>query len=177
MTYTLTSGSKRNWGSLSRSLAYTLHRPVYALDMRNHGHSPAVVPHNYQAMASDISYFVHSHDLWNVQLMGHSMGGKAAMAYALSEGTKQGDIRLEKLVVIDTAPSAGTAVGKEFVKYVLAMKRVNDIGVSSRKEAQAALSEVESVHGEDIPISYLLMSPISGSRCAGVSNDQPGSGL
>jgi pimeloyl-ACP methyl ester carboxylesterase len=111
--------------------------------MRNHGHSPAVAPHNYRTMASDIHHFIRSRDLRNVQLMGHSMGGKAVMAYALSEAAMQED-RLEKLVVVDIAPSVGK-IGQEFFEYVQAMKDVNEAGLSSRKEAQAALSKVESV--------------------------------
>jgi pimeloyl-ACP methyl ester carboxylesterase len=57
---------------------------VYALDLRNHGHSPAAAPHTYAAMAADVLAFLAAHRLSRVQLLGHSMGGKAAMAVALA---------------------------------------------------------------------------------------------
>jgi hypothetical protein len=75
------------------------------------------------------------------------MGGKAVMTYALSdEAQKEG--RLQKLVVADIAPSDGS-IGPEFKDYVAAMKRIDERGLKSRKEAQEAMMETESVctHG------------------------------
>jgi pimeloyl-ACP methyl ester carboxylesterase len=133
------SGSKRNWHSLCKSLAHDLARPVYALDLRNLGHSPAAVPHTYAAMAADVLAFLAAHRLSRVQLLGHSMGGKAAMAAALAAPHA-----LEKLVVADIAPAAG-AMSPEFAVYVDAMVRVQEMGLRSRKDAQAVLRETESV--------------------------------
>jgi pimeloyl-ACP methyl ester carboxylesterase len=57
---------------------------MYALDLRNHGHSPAAAPHTYATMAAEVLAFLATHRLSRVQLLGYSMGGKAAMAAALA---------------------------------------------------------------------------------------------
>jgi pimeloyl-ACP methyl ester carboxylesterase len=136
-------GSKRNWTSLSKGYARALNRPVYAVDLRNHGRSPATAPHTYPAMASDISRFLRTHQLEDVQLLGHSMGGKAAMAYALGKDARV-DGRLGKLVVEDTAPSRET-ISAGFREYVVAMRRINALGLKTKKEAEAALRHTEPV--------------------------------
>jgi pimeloyl-ACP methyl ester carboxylesterase len=94
-------------------------------------------------MVSDLHHFLRSKELEDVQLLGHSMGGKAVMSYALSEeGQKEG--RLGKLIVADIAPNAGK-ISDEFREYVAAMKRVDEIGYKTRREAQEAMKETESV--------------------------------
>jgi pimeloyl-ACP methyl ester carboxylesterase len=128
---------------MSKSFAKSLRRPVYTLDLRNHGASLAASPHTYSAMANDIHCFLSKHDLNKVQLLGHSMGGRTAMTYALSEEAQR-DGRLEKLVVVDTAPGEGE-IGQEFLEYMKAMKYTSEKGLASREEAYEALSEVEKV--------------------------------
>lgn len=65
------------------------------------------------------------------------------MTYALSDEAQK-DGRLEKLVVVDIAPSNGS-IGSEFKAYVAAMKRIDERKLKSRKEAQEAMKETESV--------------------------------
>lgn len=72
--------------------------------MRNHGVSPHVKPHNYDAMAADIALFVEKQGLKNVNLLGHSMGGKAVMAYALNSDLN-GPLR--SLMSVDMTPAIG----------------------------------------------------------------------
>jgi pimeloyl-ACP methyl ester carboxylesterase len=60
----------------AKTLDHSLARPMYALDLRNHGHSPAAVPHTYSAMAADGPAFLVAHNLSRVQLLGRWMGGK-----------------------------------------------------------------------------------------------------
>ena len=50
-----------------------LKRPVYALDLRNHGSSPHMAPMTYEHMAADVSHFFEIHKLNDVSLLGHSM--------------------------------------------------------------------------------------------------------
>lgn len=71
---TLWSGSKRNWTSICKALHRDMpERPIYALDLRNHGSSPHALPMTYEAMASDVRKFVEDKQLNNVALLGHSM--------------------------------------------------------------------------------------------------------
>lgn len=48
-------------------------RPIYALDLRNHGASPHARPMSYEAMVGDVDKFVEGRDLRNVTMLGHSM--------------------------------------------------------------------------------------------------------
>lgn len=48
-------------------------RPVYALDLRNHGASPHARPMTYEAMVEDLNKFVEGRNLKNVSILGHSM--------------------------------------------------------------------------------------------------------
>ncbi|TFY66848.1 hypothetical protein EVG20_g4241 [Dentipellis fragilis] len=134
-------GMKRNWSSLAKAFCKELQRPVYALDLRNHGASPHVEPMNYDVMATDVLHFMESHSLTNVSLLGHSMGGKAAMALALSPQLPEG--LLQHLIVADIAPSRGR-LSKEFQSYIRAMQEIDAAHVKTRHDAQHILSAYES---------------------------------
>jgi len=57
----------------NRALARDLGRPVYAVDLRNHGDSPHHPNHDYVSMADDVAGFIGEHKLRNTTLIGHSM--------------------------------------------------------------------------------------------------------
>lgn len=92
-------GSSDNWMTVGRELSKNYH--VYLVDMRNHGDSPHDASHNYAAMAEDVLHFMETHNLERPLIIGHSMGGKAAMNFA----TQHPD-RFEKMVIVDIAPKA-----------------------------------------------------------------------
>lgn len=56
-------------------------RPIYALDLRNHGSSPHVKPMNYESMAEDVRHFIQAKKLVDVSLLGHSMYGTRAFHF------------------------------------------------------------------------------------------------
>ncbi|KAH9002966.1 alpha/beta-hydrolase [Lactarius hatsudake] len=114
-------GTKRNWQSLSKAFLRDIQRPVYTVDLRNHGSSPHAVPMNYDAMATDVIHFLQSHSLSNVSLLGHSMGGKVAMTVALSPFLPAGTI--EHLIIADVAPS-NAMLSSEFQGYIEAMSKI-----------------------------------------------------
>ena len=74
-------GSARNWGVISKRLSDQ--REVIAVDQRNHGDSPWQDSHDYEGMAADIAEVIESLG-GRADVLGHSMGGKAAMALALT---------------------------------------------------------------------------------------------
>lgn len=72
--YSSLSGSKRNWTSLHKAFHRALpYHSVHTLDLRNHGASPRATPMTYTAMAEDVLYYIDTHNLSNVALLGHSM--------------------------------------------------------------------------------------------------------
>ncbi|KAL4262120.1 AB hydrolase superfamily protein [Pleurotus pulmonarius] len=136
----LVSGSKRNWKSLAKAFSRELHRPVYTLDLRNQGSSPHVPGMTYLHMAADVLHFCETHKLKNVSLMGHSMGGKVAMTFALNPALPTS--LLSNLIVVDIAPSIGS-ISDEFMGYIDAMRAIEAEGFQTRKEADALLQKWE----------------------------------
>jgi len=136
-------GSGRNWGVIAKRLAN--HRRVIALDMRNHGASPWHEDHNYHALAADIAE-VATNLGQPVDLLGHSMGGKAAMVAALSGAP------IRRLIVADIAP-VGYSHSQQPV--IDAMQSLPLDHITSRAEADQALS----AHIDDPALrSFLLQS-------------------
>ena len=74
-------GSSRNWYSLAKKLSGSFH--VHTVDLRNHGQSEHKNSMNYLEMAEDICVLIESLDLYDVSIIGHSMGGKVAMVTSL----------------------------------------------------------------------------------------------
>jgi pimeloyl-ACP methyl ester carboxylesterase len=93
-------GSSRNWQTAGASLAEVAGgRHVHALDLRNHGKSPWSDTMTYEAMVADVLAWLDARGLGAADFMGHSMGGKVAMALACRHPG-----RVRRLVVVDIAP-------------------------------------------------------------------------
>lgn len=122
-------GSGRNWGVIAKRLSHD--RLVVAVDMRNHGDSPRDSAQGYEEMAADLARVVEGHG-GRGALLGHSMGGKAAMTLALTRPEL-----IERLVVADIAP---VAYGHDQMIYVRAMRGVDLAGLTRRAEVDARLA-------------------------------------
>jgi len=140
-------GSKKNNRGMSIALARDLGRPVYAVDLRNHGDSPHSPYHDYMSMADDVAGFIDEHKLKDTTLIGHSMGAKTAMTLALKEPDLIADI-----VSVDNAP-LDAALLSNVGKYIQAMKRIEEAGVTRQAEADKILKEYE----ESLPIRQFLL--------------------
>lgn len=127
-------GSARNWATLARRFGER--QRVYALDLRNHGSSPWAPTMSYPEMADDVLRFLDDRGFRRAVVVGHSMGGKAAMTLALDHPD-----RVERLVVVDIAP---VAYSHTFLPFVQAMKRA-DLTVSNRR------SDIESQLADAVP--------------------------
>jgi len=90
-------GSARNFGAVQRELARP--RRTLALDLRNHGDSPHAADMRYATMAADVLETLRQLAALPAVLLGHSMGGKAAMLVALAEPEA-----VARLIVADIAP-------------------------------------------------------------------------
>lgn len=121
-------GSGRNWGVIARRLADT--RDVVAVDMRNHGESPRAASQSYPDMAADLAEVIETLGQ-PTDLLGHSMGGKAAMQLALTQGHL-----LRRLVVADIAP---VAYNHDQSQHIHAMRALDLTGLTTRGEADRRL--------------------------------------
>ncbi|MDX1628512.1 MAG: alpha/beta fold hydrolase [Fulvivirga sp.] len=124
-------GSLDNWQTIAKELAD--HFDVYIVDQRNHGHSPHSDEFNYDVMAADLNEFIDQHDLKNPYILGHSMGGKTAMKFALNHTD-----RWEKLIVVDIAPKSYPVHHDQIIE---GLKAINVEQLESRGEADKKLAE------------------------------------
>ncbi len=90
-------GSSDSWLVVAKKLALKFR--VHLLDMRNHGQSFRNESHTYLDLVNDIYNYIESHKLDNVNIIGHSMGGKIAMFFA-----NEFPNMIDKLVVADISP-------------------------------------------------------------------------
>jgi esterase len=123
-------GSLDNWHSLSRRFAASFR--VFSLDQRNHGRSPHSEEFTYEAMADDLGEFLHDHDLRGSSIIGHSLGGKTAMRFALDHPESVG-----RLVVVDIGPKAYPAHHDAILE---ALRSIDLSRYSSRDQVAEALA-------------------------------------
>lgn len=137
-------GSGRNWGVVAKRLSDT--RQVVATDMRNHGASHWFETHTYHDLAADLGQ-VMDHLEGPFDVLGHSMGGKAAMVLALTRPEV-----VNRLIVVDIAPVPYTHTQ---IQYIEAMKAVDLDGITKRSDAHERLAP----HVDDPElISFFLQS-------------------
>lgn len=91
-------GMSDNWKTLGSQFAEEGFQ-VHMLDMRNHGKSFHSNDFSYEDMANDVKAYCEYHDLKDIILLGHSMGGKTAMLLA----TLYPEL-IEKLIIADIGP-------------------------------------------------------------------------
>jgi len=124
-------GSLDNWMSLAKKLGD--HFEVFIVDARNHGQSPHSEDFNYDVMADDLYEFLLQNDIVDPIILGHSMGGKTAMQFAMNYPNK-----LEKLIVADIAPKAYIVDHTIIIEGMLSLDF--DV-IKTRKKADEQLSK------------------------------------
>ncbi|WP_439130679.1 alpha/beta fold hydrolase [Polaribacter sp.] len=92
-------GMSDNWKTLGNQFAEDYQ--VHLIDQRNHGRSFHTDDFNYQLLAEDLYNYIDHHQLENVFLIGHSMGGKTAMLFAVTYPNL-----VDKLIIVDISPKA-----------------------------------------------------------------------
>jgi esterase len=120
-------GMGDNWQSLGKKWAG--HYRVHLLDMRNHGHSPHHDLFSYDAMAEDILAYLDKHNIAKAHILGHSMGGKVAMLFAVLHPT-----RCSSLMVADIGPKGYPPHHQEVIK---ALEDLDLLSLRSRGQANA----------------------------------------
>jgi pimeloyl-ACP methyl ester carboxylesterase len=124
-------GQGKNWTTVAKSLAGD-HR-VLLVDMPHHGRSAWRDRFDYLEMADEVAGLLSADD--PVALVGHSMGGKAAMVLALRHPEL-----VERLCVVDVSPVAYPERG-QFAGYIRAMRALDLGSLERRSDADAALAE------------------------------------
>ena len=122
-------GSARNWGVIAKRLSAT--RRVITVDMRNHGGSDWADSHSYEDLAHDLAEVITE----PTDVLGHSMGGKAAMVLALHSAAL-----VNRLIVADIAPVTYT---HSQIGPITAMRQVDLAAIENRQDAKDQLGPLE----------------------------------
>ncbi|MEM9210240.1 MAG: alpha/beta fold hydrolase [Pseudomonadota bacterium] len=149
-------GTARNLTTVARSFSKT--RRVIGLDMRNHGQSPRLETQSYLDMAEDVAEtlvdFGEEYDL-----LGHSMGGKAAMVGVLERW-----LTPRKVVVGDIAP---VAYDHSQAPYISAMLST-DLSQYARRAPLAA--DLGKAVGDDVMGQFMAQSARLGPDAGWIPN-------
>ena len=139
-------GSLDNLGVLARDLGQD--RTLLQIDLRNHGQSPRSDVMNYPVMAQDALETLDEYGFEKAIIIGHSMGGKVAMAL-----TAIAPERIDKLVLIDIAPVDYRV--RRHDEIFAAINAVSHAGAKTRQQAAALMREHIKEEGV---IQFLLKS-------------------
>ncbi len=124
-------GMLDNWGTFGKDLGEFL--PVHLIDLRNHGRSFHSEDMSHDDLADDILRYMEHYGIAKAHILGHSLGGKAVMQFAI-----QYPERVEKMVVVDISPKAYPPHHQGIIK---ALETVDFATVKSRSEVEAVLSQ------------------------------------
>lgn len=124
-------GSLDNFQTIARELSHVYR--VWIVDLRNHGRSPHTEEMSYELMAEDIKEFMKQYNIGHTHIVGHSMGGKVAMSFALKypEMTNH-------LVVVDIGPKPYEG---DHLPYIEAMMTTEASKYTTRKEVEAEIKK------------------------------------
>lgn len=124
-------GMLDNWGSFGKELGEFL--PVHLIDLRNHGRSFHSDSMTHDDLADDIAHYMDHYGIKKAHVLGHSLGGKAVMQFAIKYPEK-----VEKLIVVDITPKAYPPHHQGIIK---ALESVDFNVVGSRSDVEGVLSQ------------------------------------
>lgn len=140
-------GMSDNWKTLGTQFAESGFE-VHMLDLRNHGRSIQSAEFNYQLMVNDVVEYCQENKLTNIDLLGHSMGGKVAMFVAT-----QFPELVEKLIVADI----GVKYYKPHHDQILAGLSAVDF---SKKPSRSDVEEILKPYIADFGTRQFLMKSL-----------------
>lgn len=131
-------GSLDNWQSLAKKWSESYY--VLSVDVRNHGKSFHSDNMEFEALAKDLFILIQKEGIGKIHLLGHSMGGKIAMEFAIHYPEY-----LASLIVVDVAPYAYTPHHSD----VFEMIKTTDLSkFTSRQEIETEIKKY--LHQEDV---------------------------
>ena len=137
-------GMLDNWRTIARMLEGKYQ--CILMDLRNHGRSPHDHEMNYQVMSADLLAWMEEKSLDHAFVMGHSMGGKVAMQFALTHPDK-----VDKLIIVDISPKK---YPYHHAAEIEAIQSVKPAELKNRSEAEVAFNRV--LGDDQATVQFLL---------------------
>ena len=123
-------GSSDNWQTVAKSFAER--HTVFLIDQRNHGRSAWSEEWDYDVMSNDLLEFIEQNKINEPILIGHSMGGKTVMNFAI----KYKPELFSKLILVDIAPKKYEI---DYTGYLNGMLGLDLTKLNSRASAEEYL--------------------------------------
>lgn len=140
-------GMGDNWKSLGMRLGE--HFQVHLIDQRNHGRSFHSDVFDYEVMVDDLLHYMKHHHIEKAHLLGHSMGGKTVMSFAVSYPEK-----VDTLLVADISPRYYSSHHEDILN---ALSSIDLSKFGSRKEIEEELSSFI----DDVGIRQFLLKNVT----------------
>lgn len=153
-------GMLDNWQTVARELAKS--RMVVLVDLRNHGKSPHHPQHDYPSMAADLAAFLSDNWMHQVDLLGHSMGGKVAMQFAVSYPG-----RVRKLIVVDMTPRAYPGGHEEILRAMAEVPVATGESAKTSTLSRKQIDEQLAVRIEEPGVRQFLLKNLRRERSGG----------
>lgn len=131
-------GMSDNWRTLGKRFEASGFQ-MHLIDQRNHGRSFHSNTFNYKVMVEDLNKYCEYHQLENIILLGHSMGGKVAMEYATTYPNN-----LSHLIIADIGPKSYPLHHQIILE---ALSSLDFTKIKTRKEADKTLQKYISNTG------------------------------
>ena len=136
-------GMSDNWNTLGKKFSENFE--VHILDLRNHGRSPHSDQFNFDVMCDDLRVYIEDNKLTDINILGHSLGGKVAINFAFIFPDK-----IQKLIVVDISPRK---YNTDFHQNILSILYKIDIeSLENRKD----IDHILSLHIEEVSIRQFL---------------------
>jgi pimeloyl-ACP methyl ester carboxylesterase len=139
-------GMSDNWKTLGVKLSENYQ--VHLIDQRNHGRSFHSDEFDLELLVEDLHSYIKTHNLHKVNLLGHSMGGKVAMLFAVTYPEL-----VHKLIVADISPRA---YKPHHQQILAALNAVNFQIQNTRKKVE----EVLKIYIQDKGVLQFLLKNV-----------------
>jgi pimeloyl-ACP methyl ester carboxylesterase len=149
-------GSSDNWVTIARRISAQF--TVYLPDQRNHGLSPHSADHNYSALSEDLFELIEELGIVKFVLVGHSMGGKVAVNFALNWPE-----RINSLVVIDISPFRHSKLDNQLYRQHLKILKVILSINPAESGTRAAVEKLVASRISDTKIIGLILKNLQRS--------------
>jgi esterase len=131
-------GSSDNWLPLAR--VFEQHFRVILVDLRNHGNSPKTSSHTYGEMVTDLAWLFHELEIEKAHLLGHSMGGKVAMAFAADYPEKTLSLTVADIAPLNYLLSPASELQYAFHEKILkSLLNIDLSAYNERKEVELTM--------------------------------------
>jgi pimeloyl-ACP methyl ester carboxylesterase len=125
-------GAAQNWQRVVKALGESMR--VLTFDQRNHGSSPHTSTHTIDDLREDLKDFFEQQKLAAAFVLGHSMGGMAAMEFAFHYPE-----HVRGLIIEDIAPRAYRSSS---VEIIAALAQLDLKNLASRQQADEELARL-----------------------------------